>query len=261
MGVTRSRLTAVAVLVAAAAWAAPPAEPTVARRFQEAGEAIRAGDYVKGTAIYRELAASGSESASLYWNWAQAASARGAVGEALWALVRGRELEPGDAAVRREVERLREAANLDPAEMSPDPLASLALLSRRFHLGLLALAALALSVAIHVGLRLLALRRRWRRAAVAALAAGLVLAALPLAASFARPAAVVLRRGAPLLESASPTADALGALREGEVVPILAESGDYLRVEDSSGARGWAHVDDLGRLGRPPRSARITPVG
>lgn len=253
MGVRREVLAALAVLWASAGAAAP--EAPLEQRFREAGDAVRAGDYPKGTAIYRELAASGAESASLYWNWAQAAAARGATGEALWALARGRELEPGDAAVRREVERLREAANLDPAEMTPDPLASLALLSRRFHLGLVALAALALSLVIEAGRRLLALRRGWSRAAVAALVLGLALAAVPLAGSFARPAAVVLRRGAPLLESASPAADALGALREGEVVPILAESGDYLRVEDSSGARGWAHALDLGRLGRPPQAA------
>jgi SH3 domain-containing protein len=254
----RRALAAAFLLLASAAGAAPP-RATVERGFQQAGEAVRAGDYVKGTALYRELAASGAESASLYWNWAQAAAARGATGEALWALVRGREVEPGDGAVRREVERLREAANLDPAEMAPDPLSSLALLSRRFHLALLALVALALSVAIHAAQRLLPPRRGWKRAAVAALVLGLGLAAIPLAASFARPTAVVLRRGAPLLESASPTADALGALREGEVVPVLAESGDYLRVEDSSGARGWVHADDLGRLGQPPRAAAAPP--
>ena len=49
-------------------------------RFREAGELARQGDYPKAIAVYQELAASGAESASLYWNWAQVASARGAAG-------------------------------------------------------------------------------------------------------------------------------------------------------------------------------------
>jgi hypothetical protein len=222
--------------------------------FREAGEALRGGDLPRAEALYRELAASGSESASLYWNWAQAASARGATGEALWALLRAREVEPGDAAVRREIERLREAANLDPAEIAPEPLAAVARASRRFHLGLLALAALGLSVALHAAVRAGSFPRLAGPAWTAGIL-GLLLAAVPLLASLARPTGVVLRRGAPLLESASPTAEPVGALREGEVVPILAESGSYVRVEDSSGARGWAAAADVSRLDRPPRAA------
>jgi hypothetical protein len=59
------------------------------------------------------------ESASLYWNWAQAAARRGNVGEALWALLRARELDPGDRAVARDIERLRESASLDRASWRP----------------------------------------------------------------------------------------------------------------------------------------------
>ena len=223
-------------------------------RFREAGEAVRSGDYPKATAAYRELASSGLESGSLYWNWAQAAAARGATGEALWALLRGREVEPGDGAVRRDVERLREAANLDAAELAPEPLAALALLSRRFHLGLACLAALGLSIVLQAGARLALSSQRLTGVAWAAFAVGLGLAVASLTGSFAGPTGVVLRRSAPLLESASLTAESVGSLREGEVVPILSESGGYVRVEDSSGARGWASTDDVGRLDRPPRA-------
>lgn len=222
--------------------------------FREAGEAVRGGDFPRAEALYRELAASGAESASLYWNWAQAASARGATGEALWALMRGREVEPGDAAVRREIERLREAANLDPAEIAPEPLAVVARASRRFHLGLAALVALGLSIGFHCAARLAA-GRRLGTAAWTAGVLGLSLAAGPAVASLVRPTGVVLRRGAPLLESASLSAEPVGSLREGEVVPILSESGGYVRVEDSSGARGWAAGADVARLDRPPRAA------
>ena len=115
-------------------------------RFREANELVRSGDYPRAIALYGELARSGGESATLYWNWAQAATARGAHGEALWALLRARELDPGDRAVARDVERLRGALNLDPAEIAPEPLAVAGRFSRRFRLDLVAAALLALSV-------------------------------------------------------------------------------------------------------------------
>jgi len=77
----------------------------------------------------------------------------------------------------------------------------------------------------------------------------------PLLASLARPTAAVVRRGAPLLDAASPSANPTGTLREGEVVPVLDVSGDWLQVEDNAGARGWAHQADVRRLDRPPATA------
>jgi hypothetical protein len=233
------------LLLASTLAAAPPA----AERFREAGERARAGDTPKALEIYRDLAGSGVESAALYWNWAQAAEARGAQGEALWALMRAREVAPGDRAVEREIERLRQVANLDPAEIAPDPLASVARTARRFRLDLVACLLLAISVATHGVLR-------WRRGAPfarmawTALALGLAVAAVPIAGSYARPTGVVVRRGAPVLDAASPTAESIGSLREGEVVPVLESSGGYVRVEDSSGVRGWAAAADVPSLVR-----------
>ena len=99
-------MTAAALALVALAATSP------ADRFRQANEAARSGDVPKAVAGYSELASAGAKSASLYWNWAQVSAARGATGEALWALLRARELEPGDAAVAREIGRLREAANL-----------------------------------------------------------------------------------------------------------------------------------------------------
>ena len=219
-------------------------------RFRAANELARSGDYPGAVAAYAEVAAAGGGSASLYWNWAQAAAARGASGEALWALLRAREVEPGDRAVRREIERLREALNLDPAEIAPEPLAAVARLVRRFHLDLVAVVLLAASVLLHGLTRLDPAARRGTGAALALLLLGLLAAAPPLAASFVRPTASVVRRAAPLYDAASPTAEPRGALREGEVVPVLEASGDWLRVEDNAGARGWARSTDVRRLDR-----------
>jgi hypothetical protein len=222
---------------------------TPAERFRAGNDLARGGDYPGAVAVYRELAASGHASASLYWNWAQAAQARGAAGEALWALLMARELEPGDRAIGRGIERLREDLSLDPAELSPEPLAAGRRWSRRLGLGLAAAALLVLSVLLHGGRRLL---RRLPSAVGglgwAAFGLGGILLAVVLTGALARPTGVVVRRGAPLLEAASPTAEALGSLREGEVLPILERSGDYVRVQDSSGARGWALGEDVAAL-------------
>jgi len=234
---------AVALLAAGALQAQAPASP--GQRFRLAGDLIRTGDALGGLAIYRQLAASGLESGSLYWNWAQGAAARGEAGEALWAVLRGREVEPGDRSLVRELERLREAANLDPAELAPEPMAAVARFARRFHLGWLALGLAVLSLAAHLVGRLRPALTLPARAAWAAAALALLAAAAPLAGATARPTGVVVRRGAPLLDGASATAHSIGALRQGEVVPLLESGAAYLRVEDSSGARGWAHRDDV----------------
>jgi hypothetical protein len=207
-------------------------------------------------ATYRELAAAGAESGSLYWNWAQAATARGAVGEALWALLRARELGGADAAAAREIERLRRAANLDVAELAPDPLAALARGARTLRLDLVAIVLLAFSLAAHAAARALP-GARWPVAVTwAALLIATGAAATVLTGARAHPSAVVVRRGVPLADAASPTASALATLREGEVVPVLGASGAYLRIQDSSGARGWVSEDDVWRLDRPPAGAR-----
>jgi Bacterial SH3 domain len=241
------------LLLAAGVAGAGPSED----RFREANDLVRAGDYPRAVAIYGELARAGAESATLYWNWAQAASARGAHGEALWALLRARELDPGDRAVARDVDRLREALNLDRAEIAPEPLAAAGRLARRFRLDLVALGLLALSLAAHAAARLGPAPRGALRVGWSALVLALAAAAVPLAGSQARPTAAVVRRGAPLLDAASPSADAAGTLREGEVVPVLDTSGDWLQVEDNAGARGWVHESDVRRLDRAPTGASL----
>jgi hypothetical protein len=248
MGVTARGLAAVLLLLASTTSSAEPSKDPEAV-FREANEQARAGDYPKAIALYDQLAREGTSSGSLFWNWGQAAAARGATGEALWALLSARELDPGDRAVLRDIERLREAANLDPAEIAPEPLAAAARFARRFRLDLVALALLAVSLASHA-VRRVSPGMQWAGAALwTTLVLGALVAAIPGAGALARPVGVVLHRGTPLLDAASPTAEAVGTLREGEVVPILETSGAYVRVEDSSGARGWASGEEVRGLG------------
>ncbi|TMQ70791.1 MAG: hypothetical protein E6K81_11785 [Candidatus Eisenbacteria bacterium] len=240
-------------LAAAARPAAAAATSAAQERFRDAGELARRGDFPRAIALYESLAVAGNETASLDWNRAQAAYARGAMGEALWALLRARELDPSDRAVARDIERLREGANLDRAEIAPDPLAAVARAARRFRLDLIAVLLLVVSLGAHAGLKLRRGARGLIPIAWTALALGLGVAAVPIAGAFAHPTGTVVRRGAPLLDAASPTAEATGTLREGEVLPILEASGPYVRVEDSSGARGWALATDVRPLTGPPQ--------
>lgn len=222
-------------------------------RFRAANALARAGDHPRALEAFRTLANEGHESASLYWNWAQVARARGAAGEALWALLRARELDPGERALPREIDALRAALNLDHAEIEPEPLAALARTSRRWRFDLMTMLALLASLGAHALARRSASRRAQQVAWCSGLA-GALLAVLALAGQAARPTAVVLTRGAPLLDSASPTAATLGSLREGEVVPLLDVSGTWVRLEDSSGARGWAHSDDVRPVRQRPEA-------
>ena len=234
--------------VALSAWGAVARAADPDQRFREAPALARAGDTEGAVAIYRQLAVSGHESGSLYWNWAQAAQGRGALGEALWALMREREVEPGDTAAGREIERLRTVLNLDPAELSPSPLASVGRLVRRLHLALLAAILLAGSLGAHAFARFARPLRGPVAAAWTSLALGTVAALGVWLGSLTPPVAIVVRRDAQLLDAASPTASVLGTMREGEAVPVLDVSAEYLHVQDSSGARGWVLAEDVRRF-------------
>jgi SH3 domain-containing protein len=254
MGVRPACSAVVAIALAGALGGSIVHAATAEDRFRAANALARQADYPRAIAAYDELARSGFESAALYWNWAQAAGARGATGEALWALLRAREMDPGDRAVGRDIERLREGANLDRAEIAPEPLAALARWGRRFRLDLIAVALMVASLAAHAWLRWRRRAPRLANLASITLVLGLLVAVVPIVGSLARPTGAVVRRGASLLDAASPTAEAVGTLREGEVVPILETSGRYVRIEDSSGARGWALSDDVRPLTAGPGS-------
>ena len=193
---------------------------------------------------YSRLAKDGVRAPSLYWNWAQAASAAGRKGEALWALMRARELSPTDAGMIREVERHRSELGLDPSEISLGFLGDLRMLGRRFRCDIFAIAAFLFSSII------VATRSRKRTAlSLGSFVLGLLLAAPFFLGSWSEPRAVVAQKDAPLLDAPRADAVALANLREGEVVPLLGQEGDYVKIQDASGARGFAHRNDVRPLG------------
>lgn len=247
---SRLRWAGSALLLLGAVFSAAAASPD--ERFRESTALLRAGDIPAGVDILRELAATGHESVNLYWNWAQGATARGHTGEALWALLRAREVGPHDTAVEREIERLRTALRLEVTEINPVPTAGLARAARDWHLGALSAGLAGLSVL----LRLIAWRRytlRWPTVG-SGVAAGFALAlvAVVVVGATSRPTAVVTARDAALWDSASATARPIANLREGEVVTVHDSADSFLRIQDSSGARGWARTSEVWVLDRPP---------
>ena len=229
-----------ATLLGSLAAAQSEAPTAVFRRGNEHAARSRWDDAI---VEYGRLAKDGVEAPSLYWNWAQAASASGRKGEALWAFMSGRELTPGDASMIREVERLRGELGLDPSEVSLGFLGDLRILARRFRFDVLAIIAFLSSIIAVVG------KRSRSSLSRASLLAGLLLAAPFVAGSWREPRGVVVHKDAPLMDAARNDAVALASLREGEVVPLLGEEGEYVKIQDASGARGFALKTDVRRIG------------
>jgi hypothetical protein len=224
--------------------------PSVARPedsavgFRRGNESASHSKWDDAISEYSRLAQEGVKSPSLYWNWAQAASASGRKGEALWALLRAQEQTPGDASLARDIERIRGELGLDPSEVSLGLLGDVRLLARRLRFDVLAIAALLLSIASLLG------RKPRKPLALSAFLTGVVLITPYFAGAWREPRGVVVQRDAPLLDAPRNEAVALANLREGEVVPLLGEEGDCVRIQDASGARGFAHRSDVRRIGR-----------
>lgn len=237
------------ILVAALLWA-PMAEGQAQTSgeapsavFRRGNESAARSQWDAALSAYAELEKQGVRAPSLYWNWAQTAAAAGKKGEALWAALRARELAPADSSLSREIERLRAELGLDPSEVSLGLLGDLRVQARRFRLDLAAMVFLVISLGALVG------KKPRTTLSRATLLAG-VLLALPFFGGVWRgPRGVVIQKDAPLLDIPRNDAIALANLREGEAVPLLATQGDYVRIQDASGARGFAHRDDVRKIG------------
>lgn len=213
--------------------------------FRDANEKAARGQWQGALEGYRTLGREGVRAPSLYWNWAQTASAGGRKGEALWAYMAARHVSPRDPGVTREIERLRAELGLDPSEISLGLEGDARLLARRMRFDIMAVVVLLVSIA------LLFLRKPRPAAAAGLLVVGLLLLGPYHFGTWRQARGVIVQKDAPLLDDARDEAVALANLREGEVVPILEEVGDFVKIQDASGARGFAHRDDVRRLEIP----------
>ena len=197
-------------LLSAAALAAPALAarpPRRASRFREANDLVRAGDYPKAIAALPRAGRRRARRAPRSTGTGRRPRPRaGRTGEALWALLRARELDPGDRAVARDDRAAARGAQPRPrrdrarapgrrrslrAPVPPRPR------GRR---------SCSRSPCSPTCSRAPAGRAVGPpRCLGVTFGLGLLAAVAPLAGSFARPTAVVVRRGAPLLDAASPT--------------------------------------------------------
>ena len=232
-----------ALLSASIAQAQPPAAEAPTAVFRRANESAARSQWDEALAAYSQLEKTGSHAPSLYWNWSQTAAASGRKGEALWAALRARELAPSDSSFYREIERLRGELGLDPSEISLGWLGDLRAFGRRFRLDIVSSVLFLISILGLVG------KKKHITVSRGALAAGLLLVLPLLAGVWREPRGVVIQKDAPLLDIPRNDAIALANLREGEAVPLLAEEGDYVRIQDASGARGFALKADVRKIG------------
>lgn len=226
-------------------WIVPAVAQTQASTdaFRRGNESAARSAWSDAIVEYKSLEGAGVKAPSLYWNWAQAASAGGRKGEAIWALLRAQELSPTDSGVGREIDRLRGELGLDPSEVSLGFQGDARRLARRFRFDILATLFLIASLGALLGKTP---RPGWSLGAF--LTAILLL--VPIAGTAWRgPRGVVVQKDAPLLDIPRNDAVALANLREGEVVPLLGDEGEYVRIQDASGARGFAQKTDVRPLG------------
>jgi tetratricopeptide (TPR) repeat protein len=214
-----------------------------AEAFRRGNEHASRGRWDKAISEYDQLARAGIKAPSLYWNWAQVATSQGRKGEAIWALQRAQELAPRDVSVPREIERLRAELGLDPSEISLGAFGDLRRVAARYRFDALAILFLALSVALLVG------TNPRRPLSLGVLVLGLFLLAPYLLGGQAEARGVVVQKDAPLMDAPGAQSLALANLREGEVVPILEAEGDFVKIQDASGARGFANKNDVRRIG------------
>jgi len=210
-------------------------------RFRTANEKASLSKWDGAIEEYTRLAETGVLAPALYWNWSQTAAARGTKGEALWALLRAQELAPRDSSIYRDIDRIRAELGLDPSEVSLGLLGEWRALARRFRLDAVALALMLASLAAAV------LRRP--SVSLGCFILGSIVLSPFLAAPWRETRGVVIQKDAPLIDGPSTEAVALANLREGEVVPILGEEGEYVKIQDASGARGFAHKNDVRKIG------------
>ena len=230
------------LLWTSAASAQTPA-PASTEGFRRGNESAARSAWTDAIVEYQRLESEGVRAPSLYWNWAQAASAAGRKGEALWALLRAQELAPGDTGVARDLERLRGELGLDPSEVSLGLVGDARRLARRFRFDVIAALLFLASIVVLFGKTP---RAAW---SLGAFLAGLLVVAPLLGGAWRGPRGVVVQKDAPLLDIPRNDAVALANLREGEVVPLLADEGLYVRLQDASGARGFALKTDVRQLG------------
>jgi hypothetical protein len=219
----------------------PPETPAAV--FRRANENAARSQWDEALAAYAQLEKTGSRAPSLYWNWAQTAAAGGRKGEALWALIRARDLHPADSSLNREIDGLRGELGLDPSETSLGLLGDLRVSARRFRLDIVAAVMFFVSIGALIG------RKPRPGISRAAFAAGALFALPFLLGVWRETRGVIIQKDAPLLDIPRNDAIALANLREGEAVPLLGDEGDYLKIQDASGARGFAHKSDVRKIG------------
>ncbi len=205
--------------------------------FDEANRAYSGGHYADAVADFDTLARSHGWSAPLLYDLANAYAQEGNVGLAVLNYERAQVLAPRDPDIAANLAYVRAKAGL-PAPMQP----WYQRLARTFSLTtwtLLALSGFWLACVAFLAGRKWRMRRLVHAGVFAALVGVSTLAAAVVLDRDLDHAVVVERKTAPVRVSPFDSAASEAVLSEGEEISIIGHHGDFLRVRDGQGRRGW----------------------
>jgi hypothetical protein len=217
--------------------AGPARAESRAASLDEANRSYSEGHYADAVADFETLARSHGWSAPLLYDLANAYAQEGNVGLSVLNYERAQVLAPRDPDIAANLAYVRTKAGLPaPVQLWYQRLA------RTFSLTTWTLFAVSgfwlACVAFLVG-RKWRVRRLFPAAAFAALVGVSTLAAAVVLDRDLDHAVVVERKSAPVRVSPFDTAASEVALSEGEDVSIIGHHGDFVRVRDGQGRKGW----------------------
>lgn len=224
--------------------------PTEAERLFELGNTLYAEQDISGAvAAYEGALATGWTSAALERNLGLAHAEAGRIGHAVLHTERARRLDPGDGAIRQNLQFLQAQRGAEPEPVPPAE-AVTRWLAERIGAGVLAGLAFMLYLGV-LGLVGFAVWNRTlstlqRRALVVLVPLLLFVSLLAIGTSryTTAPQAVVTAETALLRNAPTPNAGQRGEAAEGTVLPVTDRRGAWLELRLADGTTGWASADD-----------------
>jgi len=217
--------------------------------FFEGNQAYSQGRYQDAIAHYREAAESEGVSASLLFNLANAYQQQGNTGQAILNYERALALDPGDADIQANLERLRKDVGLY-SEAAPIWLRFFETLSLNSWTLLASGAFFAVGLLFLLRGVLPFLRKQGKaekplaflpfRTVISLLLVVMAVSITGVWAQFQNVnRAVVTQPDARLLISPFESAESIAPIKEGRVVEILKDFGDFSYVREANGQTGW----------------------
>ncbi len=231
----------------------PEASPQA--RFYRANALYNEGQYQGAASEYEALAATGVQSAPLYFNLGNAYFKAGQLGQAILNYERARRLDPADPDVRANLSFALASTGAQGCDAAPVWQRLLFPLAQRMPLWrLVGLTSAAYSLAFlgFAAFRLVRSRPRWLRSVSAALAVLALIGGTSLAAQLwqhtAARGVIAAEGNTPVRFEPSDTGTVHYTLQQGSLVRVLESRTGWLLVARCDGRKGWVREDAVTTL-------------